>query len=74
MSTDVDLEELRRRKHQNSSTPAEERRACEDCGSVRIHLRGTGHSGGEYEHDYYCNECQEPCDATGTARSAGGPE
>lgn len=70
MSIDVTLEELERRKRQRSSTPVDERTACEHCGSLAPTPRGTGHNGGTYEHEYYYPECQTPCDGTGEAAVA----
>lgn len=73
---DVDPDELNRRKNEQSTTPVEDRPACEHCGSIAPTPRGVGHNGGTYQHDYYCPECQTPCDGTGEAKiaQAGGGE
>lgn len=64
----IDPDVLERRKNELSTTPVEDRPACEHCGSIAPTPRGTGHNGGDYEHEYYCPECQTPCDGTGEAK------
>lgn len=63
-SFDISIEELRRRQHQRSTTPAEKRKRCPECGSVDV-IRKTGGMGGTPRQNattYRCGNCQRHFD------------
>jgi predicted RNA-binding Zn-ribbon protein involved in translation (DUF1610 family) len=66
---DISLETLRA---QGSTTPVEERSACPNCGSLKVHAKSTKPAVRQHPEDYRCHGCESHFDEPdiGTGGSA----